>query len=102
LRPGRLEVHLRLGLPESEARQAFFDISDVPYADNVDLAQLVDLTDGMSFAELSGVLREAALVALRRDLSAISVTREELVTAVMTRRALADHSGWAYSYKERN
>jgi len=85
LRPGRLEVHLRLGLPEPEARRAFFDISDVPFADDVDLDQLVIETDEMSFAELSGVLREAALIALRRDSSAISVTKQELTTAVQNR-----------------
>lgn len=93
LRPGRLEVHLHLGLPAPEARKAFFEISDVPFADDVDLAQLVDLTDEMSFADLSGILREAALIALRRDSSAISVTEKELVTAVSNRNPLADHSG---------
>ena len=93
LRPGRLEVHLRLGLPAPEARRAFFDISDVPFADDVDIDQLVEITDDMSFADLSGVLREAALIALRRDSSAISVTRQELVTAVSARNTLADHSG---------
>ncbi|MEA2023728.1 MAG: ATP-binding protein, partial [Actinomycetota bacterium] len=92
LRPGRLEVHLRLGLPTPEARRAFFGISDVPFADDVDLDQLVDITDAMSFADLSGVLREAALTALRRDSSAISVTNRELATAVATRSALAGHS----------
>ena len=85
LRPGRLEVHLHLGLPAPEARGAFFDISDVPFADDVDLDQLVTETEGMSFADLSGVLREAALIALRRDSSAISVTRQELTTAVQNR-----------------
>ncbi|MCJ7779361.1 MAG: ATP-binding protein, partial [Acidimicrobiia bacterium] len=92
LRPGRLEVHLLLGLPAPEARRAFFEISDVPFANDVDLDQLVAETDDMSFADLSAVLREAALIALRRDTSAISVTKQELVTAVSTRIALADHS----------
>ena len=68
-------------------------LSDVPFADDVDLDQLVAATEDMSFADLSGVLREAALIALRRDSSAISVTRQELVTAVAHRNPLADHSG---------
>ena len=93
LRPGRLEVHLRLGLPAPEARRAFFDISDVPFSDNVDIDRLVDSTDAMSFADLSAVIREAALIALRRDPSAITVTMEELVTAMSSRNTLADHSG---------
>ena len=92
LRPGRLEVHLHLGLPAPEARRAFFEISDVPFADDVDLDRLVGTTVDMSFADLSGVLREAALIALRRDSTAIAVTREELVTAVTNRSTLAAHS----------
>ncbi len=91
LRPGRLEVHLHLGLPAPEARRAFFEISDVPFADDVDLDRLVGTTVDMSFADLSGVLREAALIALRRDSTAIAVTAGELDTAVMNRSTLAAH-----------
>ncbi len=84
LRPGRLEVHLRLGLPAPEARRAFFDISDVPFADDVDIDDLAQRTEGFSFAELSGLLREAALIALRNDSSAITVDAEGLDQAVAT------------------
>ena len=91
LRPGRLEVHLRLGLPAPEARRAFFDISDVPFADDVDLGDLVERTEGYSFAELSGLLREAALIALRNDPTAITVDAEGLDTAITSKSVLADH-----------
>jgi len=83
LRPGRLETHLHLGLPPAEARRAFFDISDVPFADDVDFNSLVGGTDGMSFADLSGVLREAALQALRRDSSAIAVSAADIEMAIV-------------------
>jgi transitional endoplasmic reticulum ATPase len=92
LRPGRLEVHLRLGLPAPEARRAFFDISDVPFGDDVDIDALVRRTEGFSFAQLSGLLREAALIALRNDPSAITVTAEGLDTAASSTTDLADHS----------
>jgi transitional endoplasmic reticulum ATPase len=82
LRPGRFEVHLHLGLPEPEARRAFFDVSDVPFADDVDINDLVDRSPGRSFADLSGILREAALTALRRDPSAIAVTAADLEQAI--------------------
>jgi transitional endoplasmic reticulum ATPase len=82
LRPGRLEVHLRLGLPGTEARRAFFEITDVPFAADVDLDQLAGGTDGMSFADMSGLLRAAALHALRRESSAIAVTRDDLDVAL--------------------
>ena len=82
LRPGRLEVHLRLGLPGTEARRAFFAISDVPFAEDVAVDQLAGGTDGMSFADMSGLLRAAALHALRRESSAIAVTRADLDRAL--------------------
>jgi transitional endoplasmic reticulum ATPase len=82
LRPGRLETHLYLGLPPPESRRAFFGISDVPLADDVDLEAVIDGTEGLSFAELSGLLREAALGALRRDSSALAVTKADVDAAV--------------------
>ncbi len=78
LRPGRLETHLHLGLPGVEARRAFFSIQDVPFADDVDVDWLIGASDGLSFADLSGLLREAALQALRRDSTAIAVTSADL------------------------
>jgi transitional endoplasmic reticulum ATPase len=82
LRPGRLETHLYLGLPGPESRRAFFSISDVPMADDIDIDTMIDATEGLSFAELSGLLREAALQALRRDSSALAVTRPDLDAAL--------------------
>lgn len=82
LRPGRLETHLFLGLPEAASRRAFFNISDVPLAGDVDMETVIEKTDGMSFADLSGLLREAALGALRRDSSALAVTSADFDTAI--------------------
>ena len=76
LRSGRFESHIELGLPEESARRALLGIADVPFGDDVDLDVLAADTEGLSFADLTGMLREAALVALRRDASAITVGRE--------------------------
>lgn len=78
LRPGRLETHLYLGLPEIESRRAFFAIQDIPFAGDVDVEHYIGATDGLSFAEMSGMLREAALQALRRDQKAIEVTKADM------------------------
>ncbi len=82
LRPGRLETHLYLGLPAPESRRAFFGISDVPLAEDVDVEIVIDATEGLSFAELSGLLREAAIGALRRDSSALAVTKQDIDAAI--------------------
>jgi ATP-dependent 26S proteasome regulatory subunit len=51
-------------------------------ADDIDIDTMIDATEGLSFAELSGLLREAALQALRRDSSALAVTRPDLDAAL--------------------
>jgi len=89
LRPGRFEVQMLLDLPEPDARRAFFEVSDVAFADEVDIDDLVDGTERRSFADLAGVLREAALIALRRDPKAIAVTPEDLEQAIATLPARA-------------
>lgn len=82
LRAGRFETHLLLDLPVAESRLALLKITDVPLADDVDLEHLADDTDGLSFADLSGLLREAALVALRSDIQIDTVTRAHLDLAL--------------------
>lgn len=81
LRSGRFETHIELHLPDVEARRALLDITDVPFDEDVDLGRLADLTQGLSFADITGMLREAALGALRRDRSASLVTWSDLETA---------------------
>jgi len=82
LRPGRLGVHVLLDLPAPEARMAFLTMTSVPMADDVDLGALVEATQGSSFADLEGMLRTAAIGALRHDSHAISVNMQELLSAI--------------------
>ncbi|MEM7286952.1 MAG: AAA family ATPase [Actinomycetota bacterium] len=82
LRAGRFETHLYLGLPPTPSRLALLNITDVPLADDVDLNTLAEATEGLSFADLTGVLREAALIALRQDETAASVTRAHVEAAL--------------------
>lgn len=82
LRAGRFETHLHLGLPPAPSRLALLNITDVPLADDVDLAELAEATEGLSFADLTGVLREAALIALRQDDTASTVTKAQVDAAL--------------------
>lgn len=81
LRSGRFETHIELGLPDIEGRRALLAITDIPFDDTVDLDRLAETTEGLSFADLTGMLREAALTALRRDTSARTVSWEDLTSA---------------------
>jgi transitional endoplasmic reticulum ATPase len=82
LRPGRLEVHLLLDFPAPEARRAFFSMTSVPLDDDVHLDNLVSETEGLSFADLDGLLRTAAIRAMRDDPHATTVRREHLEAAL--------------------
>ena len=82
LRSGRFEVHIHLGLPKTPARRALLGISDVPFGDDVDLDELAEKTDGLSFADLTGLLREAALEVLRSGSERRTVGWRELDVAL--------------------
>ncbi len=83
LRSGRFEVHLELGLPETAGRRALLGISDVPFAEEVSLDELAERTQGLSFADLTGLLREAALQSLRADDDAREVSWVHLEAALV-------------------
>jgi len=82
LRAGRFETHIKLDLPVKSARLALLNITDVNLADDVDRKELAARTDGLSFADLTGVLREAALATLRRDETATDVGWDDLENAL--------------------
>ncbi len=82
LRSGRFEVHLKLGLPETAGRRALLNIVDIPFARGVDLDELAERTEGLSFADLTGLLREAALQSLRADDDAREVSWDHLEAAL--------------------
>lgn len=86
-RSGRFEVHIHLDLPKTSARRALLGISDVPFAEDVDLDELASKTEGLSFADLTGLLREAALEVIRRNSKEMVVGWIELDAALERFRA---------------
>jgi len=67
LRPGRLDRHVAVDEPDEAARREIFEIHtrDRPLADDVDLGELVERTDGYVGADIEAVCREAATIAVR-------------------------------------
>ncbi len=67
LRPGRLDRHVAVDEPDEAARREIFEIHtrDRPLADDVDLDELVERTDGYVGADIEAVCREAATIAVR-------------------------------------
>jgi transitional endoplasmic reticulum ATPase len=67
IRPGRFDRHIRIDLPDAEARRAIFaaELDDRPTAPSVDLDALVARSEGMTPAAISQIVDSAALEAFR-------------------------------------
>lgn len=67
LRPGRVESHVEIPLPDEEARRAILAVhSDgKPYAEDVDLDSLARESDGKSGADLAHLVQQASMRAIR-------------------------------------
>ncbi|WP_277555443.1 AAA family ATPase [Halobaculum limi] len=68
VRPGRLESHVEVPLPDVEGRRKILAVHTVrtPLAEDVDLDDVADHTEGYSGAELTAVVREATMRAVER------------------------------------
>ena len=72
LRPGRLEVHMEINLPDEHGRLQIINIqtskmrSNGIMADDVDLAELAALTKNFSGAEIAGLVKSATSFAFNR------------------------------------
>ncbi len=68
LRPGRFDRIIYLPPPEVEARRAILAVHtrDVPLR-GVDLDAIAEALDGYSGADIEGLVREAAMIAIRED-----------------------------------
>ena len=91
LRPGRLDRHVHVPVPDEDARKAIFEVHtrNKPLADDVDLDELAADTDGYVGADIEAVCREAAMAATREFIN--SVEPEEAATSVGNVRVTSAH-----------
>ncbi|WP_435193886.1 CDC48 family AAA ATPase [Natronomonas sp. EA1] len=91
LRPGRLDRHVHVPVPEEDGRKRIFEVHTrkKPLADDVDLDALAARTEGYVGADIEAVCREAALAATREFIG--SVDPEEVDTSVGNVRINMDH-----------
>ncbi|XP_043266048.1 ATPase family protein 2 homolog isoform X3 [Colletes gigas] len=84
LRPGRLDRIIYVPLPDDETRKEIFDIKlrHMPIAEDVNIQDLVELTEGYSGAEIQAICHEAAMKALEEDLNAAIITKEHFKVAL--------------------
>ncbi len=79
LRPGRFDRQVTVSLPDVAGREQILKVhaKKVKLSANVDLSVIARGTPGFSGAELANVLNEAALIAARQGLKAITNTELE-------------------------
>jgi transitional endoplasmic reticulum ATPase len=68
IRPGRFDRHIRIDLPDADARRAIFEteLDDRPTAAEVDLGELVLRSEGMTPAAIEKIVETAALDVFRQ------------------------------------
>jgi cell division protease FtsH len=73
LRPGRFDRRVVVNLPDRNGREAILKVHTrrVPLSTDVDLAELAGTTPGLAGADLRNLVNEAALLAARREQSAV-------------------------------
>jgi transitional endoplasmic reticulum ATPase len=91
LRPGRLDRHVHVPVPDEEARRAILEVHtrEKPLADDVDLDSIARRTEGYVGADIEAVTREAAMAASREFVN--SVSKEEIGESVGNVRITMDH-----------
>ncbi|KAG8832218.1 AAA+-type ATPase [Serendipita sp. 399] len=83
MRPGRLDRILYIGPPDTAGREEILRIRTKKMAieEGLDFAQLAQLTEGCSGAELASLCQEAALMAMRDDIRATFVSIKHFIAA---------------------
>ena len=80
LRPGRFDRMVEIGLPDLESRKSILAIqtANTPLADDVDLTAVADKTEGYTGADLSAVVNEAIMDAVRELVKSDDISDERL------------------------
>ena len=82
LRPGRFDRQVTVSLPDQKERHSILKVhaKDKIFAPSVNLENLSKRTPGFSGADLENLLNEAALLAVRRNKNAITMTEIDEAT----------------------
>ena len=89
LRPGRFDELVHVPVPDLEGRHKILGIHTrrMPLAEDVDLMELAEGTEGYTGADLENVARTAGLLSLRQDPEVSQITHQAFVDALGQTRA---------------
>jgi len=81
IRPGRIDKKIFIGLPDTITREAILNIhiNGKPHDSSIIIKDLVEITEGLSGAQIENLLNEAMLNALRINNTQFSYTDFDLI-----------------------
>lgn len=84
LRPGRFDRLVQIPAPDRKTREKIFEVHmrNVPATKDVDISKLSERTEGYSGADISGIVHEAVMTALRENKKAKQVTLKHFEAAL--------------------
>jgi transitional endoplasmic reticulum ATPase len=84
LRPGRFDELIMVPVPDVEARRKIFQVhlQKMPLAKDVDVDELVRLTDQYTGADIASVVRKAGRLALRENMQSQTVGQINFLAAI--------------------
>jgi len=87
MRPGRIDKVVRVPAPDRETRLAILKVhsKNVPLDKEISLEEMADITEGYSGADLEGIIKEAALMALQESNLKATVVKKKHIEAALAK-----------------
>jgi len=84
LRPGRFDELIMVPVPDSESRRKIFDVhlKRSPIADDINIDELIALTEQYTGADIAAVVRKAGRLALRENMAAERISHKDFLAAL--------------------
>jgi AAA family ATPase, CDC48 subfamily len=84
-RPGRFDREIEIPLPDKQGRLEILQIHtrNMPLSKDTDLEKMADITHGYTGADLSALVREAAMNTLRRYLPEIDLSQDKIPPEIL-------------------
>jgi transitional endoplasmic reticulum ATPase len=85
LRPGRFDELIMVPVPGLESRRKIFQVhlQNIPLTEDVDIDEMVKLTEQYTGADIAAVVRKAGRLALREDMQTEVVSQKHFLTALL-------------------
>jgi cell division protease FtsH len=80
-RPGRIDKSIFIGLPDTKTRESIINIhiNGKPHDSSINVENLIEMTQGLSGAQIENLLNEAMLLALRSNKEIMSKTEIDFI-----------------------